>query len=102
MKTLVSSAKMYACRNATKSSRKVSATAISTGPHGDAEAAEEEDQADDRQQEHVAGGHVREETDRQREGLRQLPEQLDRRHDQRHQRDSGFGSPCGMKTMVPR
>src|SRR5437762_11775149 len=46
---------------------------------------EHEDQTDERENDHVPSDDVREESDRQGEGLRELPDDLDWRHDQRQQ-----------------
>src|SRR4051812_29637010 len=47
--------------------------------------AEHEDQTDERENDDVAGDHVREETNRERERLRELSDDLHRRHDRRQQ-----------------
>ena len=49
-------------------------------------ALEGEGEADQRQHQRVPGRHVREESNRERKRLGQLPDELDRRHDQKHDR----------------
>ncbi len=56
------------------------------GRSGHRIALEGEDQTDQREQNHVTRGHVREETYREREGLGELSDHLDHRHDHEHER----------------
>ena len=74
---------MNACRNATNSSSSMMPSAIRIGAGAMNAAAEGEDQADEREQHDVPGRHVGEQTDRERERLRELSDDLDRRHDRR-------------------
>ena len=84
MNTLESSVKMYACKSATNNSSMLIATPIRSGGSTIAVAAEGEDEADERKQYDVPRRHVREQTDRERERLCELSDDLNRRHDDRH------------------
>ena len=79
MNTALSSAKTYACRNATISSSSMTPDHQRRRHHADGPApapsvAEQEHDAEERQDHEVARRHVAEETDRQRERLDQLAE----------------------------
>ena len=88
---------MYACRNATNnSSTRISKLSIVTGapiPICDGDARGHRDQEDQRRQHDVAGDHVREKTNHQRERLDQRADQL---QDQKSEPHRDVGDPADL------
>ena len=90
MKSVVRNVKMNACRNATNSSSKLIATLPATTERADAQAeagalrAGGHDERQQHREQDVAGDHVGEKSDGEREHLRDQPDDLDR-HQQRRQ-----------------